>query len=128
MQGKGSTNIEMCQFGWRRQYKTISGGKDHKPEVLQTDFFCRITTHGRTIKQEFFNMLNMRKVSRPIENTTCKLFPTSKNTLVSLNEIEEIKKRYAIEDGTSTHPRKAQTSSFKLQNRTLITSLLRFYL
>ena len=54
--------------------------------------------------------------------------PIFKNTLVSKNDIGDLTKAYAEEDGIMSQPRKMLISSFTLQNGTLITPLLFFYL
>ena len=50
------------------------------------------------------------------------------NILVSKNDIGDLMKTYAEEEGIMSQPRKMLISSFKSQNRTLITPLLFFYL
>ena len=54
--------------------------------------------------------------------------PIFTNTLVSKNDIGDLMKRYAEEEGIMSQPRKMLISSFTLQNGTLITPLLLFYL
>ena len=54
--------------------------------------------------------------------------PIFKNTLVSKNDIGDLMKVYAEEERLLSQPRKMLISSFSLQNRTLITHLLLFYL
>ena len=51
-----------------------------------------------------------------------------KNTWVSKNDIGDLMKTYAEEEGIMSQPRKMLISSFTLQNGTLITPLLLFYL
>ena len=51
-----------------------------------------------------------------------------KNTLVSKSDIGALMKNYAEEERFLSQPRKMLISSFTLQNRTLITPLLLFYL
>ena len=54
--------------------------------------------------------------------------PVFKNILVSKNDIGDLMKTYAEEEGIMSQPRKMLISSFTLQNGTLITPLLLFYL
>ena len=54
--------------------------------------------------------------------------PIFKNTLVSRSVIGDLIKNYAEEEKLLSQPRKLLLSSFTLQNETLITSLLLFYL
>ena len=54
--------------------------------------------------------------------------PIFKNTLVSKNDIGDLMKTYAEEEGILSQPRKMLISSFTLQNGNLITPLLLFYL
>ena len=51
-----------------------------------------------------------------------------KNTLVRKSDIGDLIKTYAEEDGIMSQPRKMLISSFTLQNGTLITHVLSFYL
>ena len=53
--------------------------------------------------------------------------PIFKKTLVSKNDIGDLMKSYAEEEGTMSQPRKMLISSFTLQNGTLIAPLLLFY-
>ena len=54
--------------------------------------------------------------------------PIFKNTLVSKSDIGDLMKNYAEEERLLSQPRKMLISSFTLQNGTLITPLLLFYL
>ena len=54
--------------------------------------------------------------------------PIFKNTLVSKSDIRDLMKNYAEEERVMSQPRKMLISSFTLQNGTLITPLLLFYL
>ena len=54
--------------------------------------------------------------------------PIFKNTLVGKNDICDLIKTYAEEERLLSQPRKMLISSFTLQNGTLITALLLFYL
>ena len=54
--------------------------------------------------------------------------PIFKNTLVSKNNIGDLMKNYAKEERLLSQPRKMLIASFTLQNGTLITPLLLFYL
>ena len=54
--------------------------------------------------------------------------PIFKNTLVSKSDIGDLMKNYAEEEKLLSQPRKMLISNFKLQNGTLITPLLLFYL
>ena len=54
--------------------------------------------------------------------------PIFKKTLVSTNDIGDLMKNYAGEERLLSQPRKMLISSFTLQNGTLITPLLLFYL
>ena len=54
--------------------------------------------------------------------------PKFKNPLVSKSEIGDLMKNYAEEERLLSQPRKKLISSFTLQNGTLITPLLLFYL
>ena len=53
--------------------------------------------------------------------------PLFNNTLVSTNDIGDLMKTYAEEEGIMSQPRKTLISRFGLENGTLITPLLLFY-
>ena len=52
----------------------------------------------------------------------------SRTLFFSKNDIGDLMKTYAEEEGITSHPRKMLISSFTLQNRTLITPLLFLFL
>ena len=54
--------------------------------------------------------------------------PIFKNTLVSKSDIGDLMKNFAEEERLLSQPRKILISSFTLQNGTLITPLLLFYI
>ena len=54
--------------------------------------------------------------------------PIFKNTLVSMNDFSDLMKAYAEDEGILSQPRKMLISSFTLQNGTLVTPLLLFFL
>ena len=54
--------------------------------------------------------------------------PIFKKTSVSKNDVVDLMKTYAEEEGIMSQPRKTLISSFKSQNGTLITPVLKFYL
>ena len=54
--------------------------------------------------------------------------PLFKNTLIDRKDIGKLMKQYTEEEGLMSQPQKMLISSFKLQNGTLITLLLFFYL
>ena len=54
--------------------------------------------------------------------------PIFKNTLISKSDIGNLMKNYADEERLFSQPRKMLISSFTLQNGTLVTPLLLFYL
>ena len=69
------------------------------------------------------------------KSTDAKFYPSNanfppifKNTLVSQNDIGDLMQTYAEERGIISQPPKMLISSFTLQNGTLITPLLLFYL
>ena len=62
------------------------------------------------------------------KNLTANFPPKWKNTSVSKNDIGDLRKTYAKEEGKMSQRRKILIKSFKLQNGTLTTPLLFFYL
>ena len=69
--------------------------------------------------------IEVPKNSRPKFNI---FLPVFKNTLVSRSDVGDLMKNYAEEERLLSQPRKKMSSSFTLQNGTLIAPLLLFYL
>ena len=68
------------------------------------------------------------EVPENLRSKFVKFPPIFKNTQVSKSDIGDLMKNYAEEERLLSQPRKVLISSFKLQNGTLITPLLIFYL
>ena len=130
IQEKGFTVIKMWECEWWRLYKTTSKVKLHIRENFP---------HRRSLREE--QLLEGIKKGSLVGYVQCDIEvpeilrvnfanfpPIFKNTLVSKNDIGDLMKTYAEEGGIMSKPRKRLISSFTLQNGTLITPLLLFYL
>ena len=129
-QEKGFTVIEMWECECWRLYKTTANVKIHIREIFPD---------RRSLTEQ--QLLEGIKKGSPFGYIQCDIEvpenlrvnfanfpPIFKNTLVSKNDIGDLMKTYAEEKGIMSQPRKMLISSFTLQNGTLITPLLLFYL
>ena len=130
IQEKGFTVIEMWDCEWWRLYKTTTNVKLHIRENFP---------YGRSLREHQFlegiktgNLFGYIQCDKEVLETLRATFasfpPISKNTLVSRNDIGDLMKIYAEEEWIMSQASKMLISSFTLQNRTLITPLLLFYL
>ena len=130
IQEKGFTVIEMRESEWWRLYKTTINVKLHIREIFP---------YRRSLAEQ--QLLEGIKKGSLLGYVQCDIeapenlrvnfanFPSIfKNTLVSKNDIGDLMKTYAEEGGIMSQPRKMLISSFTIQNGTLITPLLLFYL
>ena len=130
IQEKGFTLNEMWECEWWRLYKNTTNVKLHIPENFH---------YRRSLRKQ--QLIEGRKKGRLFGYVQCDIEvpenwrinfaifpPIFKNTLVSQNDIGDLMKTNAEEGGTMSQPRKMLISSFTLQNGTLITPLLLFYL
>ena len=130
IQGKGFKVIEMWECKWWRLYKTTNIVKQH----VREHFRYRHSLAGEQLLEEIKKGQLFGYVQCDIEvpeNLTSKFNnfpPIFKNTLVNMNDIGDLMKNYAEEGRLMSQPRKMLISSFTLQNGTLITPLLLFYL
>ena len=130
IQEKGFFVVAMWACKWWRLYKTTSNVKLHIREIFP---YRRSLTEQQLLEGikkgslfgyvqcdiEVFENLRVNFANSP---------PIFKNTLVSKNDIGDLMKTYAEEGGIMSQPQKMLTSSFTLQNGTLIAPLLLFYL
>ena len=130
LQEKGFTVIGMWACEWWRLYKTTTNVKLHIGENFP---YRRSLT-----EQQLLEGIKKRSLLGYVQCDYNKLEnlrvnfanfpPIFKNTLVSKNDIGDLMKTYAEEGGIMSQPWKVLISSFTLENRTLITPLLLFYL
>ena len=68
------------------------------------------------------------KVPEQLKAYFANFSPIFKNTVVSRNDIGDLMKEYAEEEGIMSQPRRMLISSFHLKNGTIITPLQLYYL
>ena len=126
IQEKGFKVIEMWECEWWRLYKTTKTVKQH----IREHFSYRRSLAAEQLLQEIkkgklFGYVQCDiEVPEILRSKFDNFPPIFKNTLVSKNDIDELMKTYAEEEGILSQPRKMLISSFTLQNGTLITPLL----
>ena len=130
VQEKGFTVIEMWECeGWRL-YKTTINVKLH----IRENFAHRrsLTEHQLQEGMKKGNLFRYvecdNEVPENLRANFVKLPPKIKSTSLSKNDIVDLMKTYAEEEGIMSQPRKMLISSCTLQNGTLITPLLLLYL
>ena len=129
-QEKGYKVIEVWECEWWRLYKTTNTVKQH----IREHFSYRLSLAAEQLLEEIkkgnlFGCVQCDiEVPENLRSKFAKFPPIFKNTLVSKSDIGDLIKNYAEEERFLSQPRKMLTSSFTLQNGTLITPLLLFYL
>ena len=122
--------IEMWECEWWRLYKTTTKVKQHIRESFP---YRRSLTEQQlleeTKKGNLFGYVQCDiEVPENLRANFANFPPIFRNTLVSKNDIGDLMKTYAEEEGIMSQPRKMLISSFTIQKGTLITPLLLFYL
>ena len=130
IQEKGFNVIEMWEYEWCRLYKTTNTVKKHIRERFPYKRSLAAEQHLEEIKKrELFGYVQCDiEVPENLRSNFNNIPPIFKNTLVSNSDIGDLMKNYAEEERLLSQPRKVLISSFTLQNGTLITPLLLFYL
>ena len=130
IQEKGFKVIEMWVCEWWRLQKTTSTVKQH----IREDFPYRRSVAAEQLLEEvkkgkFFGYVQCEiEVPENLRSKFHNFPPIFKNTLVSKSDIGDLMKSYAEEKRLLSQPRKMLKPSFALQNGTLISPLLLFYL
>ena len=130
IQEKGFNVIEMWECEWWRLYKTTNTVKQH----IREHFPYRRSLAAEQLLEEIkkgklFGYVQCDiEVPENLRSNFNNFPPIFKNTLVSKSDIGDLMKNYAEEERLLSQPRKMLISSFTLQNGTLITPLLLFYL
>ena len=130
VQEKGFTVLKMWECKWWRLSKTTT---NIKLQVRENFLYRRsLTEHqllGGIMKEKLFGYVQGDN-GVPINfGANSDNFPlTFKNTLVRKNDIGDLMKTYAEEEGIMSQPRKLLMTSFTLQKRTPVTPLLLYYL
>ena len=126
---KGFKVIEMWEREWWRLYKTTNSVKQH----IREHFPYRHSLAAKQLLEEIkkgklFGYVQCDIEAPEILRSKFDNFPPIfKNILVGKNDIGDLMKTYAEEEGILSQPRKILISSFTLQNGTLITPLLLFF-
>ena len=132
IQEKGIKVIEMTNCEWWRLYKTTNTVKEH----IREHFPYRLSLAAEQLLEEMKKGKLFGYVQCDIEipdNVKSKFDnfpPIFKNTIDRKSENGDLMKNYAEEERLVSQPREVlvETSSFTLQNGTLTTPLLLFYL
>ena len=119
----------MWQFEWWRLYKTTNTVKQH----IREHFPYRCSLAAEQLLEEIkegklFGYVQCGfEVFEKLRANVANFPPIFKNTLVSKSDIGDLMNNYAEEERILSQPRKLLISNFTLQNITLITPLLFFY-
>ena len=130
IQEKGFKVIEMWECEWLRLYKTANTVKQH----IREQFPYRRSLAAKQLLEEIkkgklFGYVQCDiEVPESLRANFANKPPIFKNTLVSRSSVGDLIKIYAEEEKLLSQPRNMLISSFTLQNGTLITLLLLFYL
>ena len=130
IQEKGFKVFEMCgREGWRL-YKTTNTVKQHIREHFPYRRLLAAEQLLEEIKKgKLFGYVQCdSEVPEILRANFANFLPIFEITLVSKNDIGDLMKNYAEEERLLSQPGKMLISSFSLQNGTLITPLLLFYL
>ena len=130
IQEKVFTVIEMWECEWWRIYKTTTIVKLH---IWENFLYRRSLTEQQLLEEikkgSLFGYVQCDiEVIENLRENFASFPPVFKDILVSKNDIGDLMKTYAEENGLMSQPRKMLISNFTLQNGTLITPLLLFYL
>ena len=130
IQEKGFKVNEMWECEWWRLYKTTKTVEQH----IREHFPYRRSLAAEQLLEEikegkFFGYVQCYiEVPENLRPNFANFPPIFKNTLVSKSDIGDLLKNYAEEERLLSQPRKMLISGFTIQNGTLITPLLLFYL
>ena len=130
IQEKGFKVIEMWECERWRLYKTTKTVKQH---IREQSTYSRSLAAEQPLEEKkkgkLFGYVQCNsEVPENLRVNFTNIPPIFKNTLVSKCDIVDLMKNYAEEERLLSQPRKMLISSFTLQNGTLITPLLLFYL
>ena len=130
IQEKGFKVIEMWECEWWRQYKTTNSVKQQIREHLPYRRSLAAEQLLEEIKKgKLFDYVQCDiGVPEILQANFANFPPIVKSTLVSKSDIGDLMKNYADEERLLSETQKILISSFTLQNGTLITPLLLFYL
>ena len=130
IQEKGFKVIEMWECERWRPYKTTNTVEQH----IREHFPYRRSLAPEQLLEEikkgnlFGHVQCDIMVPENLRENFANFPPILKNTFVSKNDIGDLMKNYAEEERFLSQPQKMLKSSFSIQNGTLITPVLLFYL
>ena len=130
IQEQGFRVIEIWECDWWRLYKTTNTVKQH----IRENFPYRHSLAAEQLLEEIkkgklFGYVQCDiEVPEKLRANFANFPPIFKNTLVSKSDIGDLMKKYAEEERLLAQPQKKLISSFRLQNGTLTTPLLFFFL
>ena len=122
--------IEMWECNWWELYRTDATVKYH----LRENFPYQRPLSEEQLMQEiksrrlFGYVLCDLKVPEHLKAYFAKFLPVFKNTVVSRKDIGDLMKEYADKEGIMSQPSRMLISRFHLENETIITLLLLYYL
>ena len=126
---KGLNVIEIWECEWWKLYKTTNTVKHIREHFPSRRSFAAVQLLEEIKTGKLFGYMQCDiEVGENLRSNFDNFPPIFKNTLVSKNDIGEPMKNYAEEERLLSQHRKMLISSFTLQNGTLITPLLLFYL
>ena len=129
-QEKGFKVIEMWECEWRRLYKTTNIVKQHMRENFPyRHLLARVQLLEEIKEGKLFSYVQCDiEVPKKLRSKFNKFPQIFKISLVNKSDIRNLIKNYAEEQRLLSRPHKKLITSFTLQNGTLITLLLSFYL
>ena len=117
----------MCKYEWWEHFKTNSSVKYHVKtnfpyrRPLSTDSLLDKIASASYVQRD---LIDPGKLNPTFSNVP----PIFKNIDVCRKDIGEYMENYAEENNLLKNPQRMSISSFKLQNGTIISTLLNFYL
>ena len=127
---KGYNVVEMWECEWWNLYKTTTCVKEHLRESFPYKRPLREESLLERIRSgKLFGYVQCDiEVPEELKEKFATFPPIFKNTNVGRHDIGSLMKDYAEKEGLLSQPRKMLISSYFLENGTLITPLLLFYL
>ena len=127
---KVSLSLKFWECEWRRLYKTTTIVKLHIRKNLpyRRSLIEHHFLEGIKKGNQFGYVQCDIEVPENLKTNFLNFPPIFKNTLISKNDIGDLEKTYAKEEGIRSQPRKMLISSFTLQKEILSTPVLLFYL
>ena len=122
--------IEMYEDDWWKMNKTDINVEQHVHESLPYKIPLRNENHLETFKSG--NLFGYVQCDIEVPENLREVFPNFppifKNNIVGRDVIDPFMKEFPEKEGLLTHPRRMLNSNFFLENGTVITPLLLFYL